>query len=305
MRPKHITFVCDHCQTPFVPKDNIRNNRPTPRFCSRLCSGKHNARLEARNCLHCGKPFQPRKDRNRHCSKACAYQARSENALIPFVCAVCGTEKTRKRHETERQYCSFACARKATAKRGDVPCDGCGQVFAQRQPRQRFCSKACRSAFAQSQAEQMRRFILRLPANRTGGCWEWQGNIGAYGYGLFSAYKDGRHYTARAHRFSYEAFVGVIPDNMVVMHTCDNPACVRPDHLQVGTNRENSEDMVQKGRQARGERNAVTRLTAVDVLNIRAKFGTPGVTYRTLATEYSMSIRGIAGILRRETWRHI
>jgi hypothetical protein len=79
--------------------------------------------------------------------------------------------------------------------------------------------------------------VLESPA-----CWIWTGNIGPNGYGRF-----GQRY---AHRLSYEWMRGPIPEGMFVLHHCDNPPCVRPDHLFLGTAADNSHDMVRKGRWA-------------------------------------------------------
>lgn len=77
------------------------------------------------------------------------------------------------------------------------------------------------------------------------GCWEWTGaTIGHMGYGWMRF--DGR--SQLAHRVSWLVYQGEIPDGMQVMHTCDNPVCVRPDHLCLGTNADNQADMVAKGR---------------------------------------------------------
>lgn len=78
----------------------------------------------------------------------------------------------------------------------------------------------------------------------TPGCWLWTGEIGSSGYGRFYAY--GRKY--RAHRFSYEAYKGEIPKGMLILHSCDNPRCVNPDHLRVGTDADNTRDKMERGR---------------------------------------------------------
>lgn len=78
----------------------------------------------------------------------------------------------------------------------------------------------------------------------TPGCWLWTGEIGISGYGRFWA-KNRKH---RAHRFSYEAYKGEIPEGLIVLHSCDNPRCVNPDHLRVGTHYDNSQDKIARGR---------------------------------------------------------
>ena len=84
--------------------------------------------------------------------------------------------------------------------------------------------------------------------NEITGCWEWKRATNNIGYGMFRI-KQGLMRTA--HRVSYEIHKGMIPNGMVVCHTCDNPKCVNPDHLWVGTQKDNAQDMVAKGRTSR------------------------------------------------------
>jgi hypothetical protein len=82
--------------------------------------------------------------------------------------------------------------------------------------------------------------VDKLPA----GCWVWTGSVVGYGYGQIKV--NGRQ--LKTHRYVYEQLVGDIPDGMFVCHKCDNPPCCNPDHLFLGTPRDNTQDMVQKGR---------------------------------------------------------
>lgn len=82
------------------------------------------------------------------------------------------------------------------------------------------------------------------------GCWEWHGTKNEHGYGLVNLHRAGLH-QARAHRLMYERFVGPIPDGLMIRHKCDNPPCVNPDHLVPGTQQDNMNDMVARGRHER------------------------------------------------------
>ena len=109
------------------------------------------------------------------------------------------------------------------------------------------------------------RFFAKV--DKTDGCWNWTAcTYGRMGYGKFSV---ARSTSVSAHCWSYEYHHGDIPKGMVVMHTCDNPKCVNPDHLVLGTRQDNQRDMKEKGRAASGERHHNSVLTEREVLAIR------------------------------------
>jgi hypothetical protein len=94
----------------------------------------------------------------------------------------------------------------------------------------------------------MKSFEAKYQANETTGCWEWTASRARGGYGQFTtSINDGRMWY-RAHRFSYVAHKGKIPEGMVVMHSCDSPRCVNPDHLRLGTQADNMRDRDAKNR---------------------------------------------------------
>lgn len=143
------------------------------------------------------------------------------------------------------------------------------------------------------------RFWRRV--KKTPGCWHWIGAKAPNGYGRFQYGGKGSAYLG-AHRYSYELANGAVPDGMVVMHSCDRPACVNPAHLSIGTPRENTQDMVRKGRDTLiGERNAFAKLTDETVREIRCtKPGTRGLTKK-----YGVSKETIARVRKGLSWRHV
>lgn len=86
------------------------------------------------------------------------------------------------------------------------------------------------------------------------GCWEWtKGKTGLGRPTIYYGKREGKDLQQYAHRVSYELHVGDVPDGLFVCHHCDNPSCVNPDHLFLGTAMDNRRDMVSKGRDPRGE----------------------------------------------------
>lgn len=139
------------------------------------------------------------------------------------------------------------------------------------------------------------------PPPPAGVLWLWTGDVNTQGYGRLRA--DGRRIPA--HRASYELFNGPIPEGVVVRHTNDTPLDVNPHHLILGTPKNNVEDMVERERQARGERQHLARLTAPQVAHIRAEYARGGVTMLELANRYGVGETTVYNLLKRLTWKHI
>lgn len=145
------------------------------------------------------------------------------------------------------------------------------------------------------------------------GCWSWRGApTQDTGYGQFGITVNTKTRFVGAHRFSYEITYGPIPGpkgsnprSSFVMHTCDNRLCVRPDHLRLGTARDNNHDMVAKGRGIGGERHPLARLTAADVLAIRKTYARGRTTQATLAARYDVAPATVSVIIKGQRWRSI
>lgn len=139
---------------------------------------------------------------------------------------------------------------------------------------------------------------LSIPEPNSG-CWLWAGTVHGKGYGHIW-YKGS---CKKAHRASYEEFVGKIPEDMYVMHKCDNPACVNPDHLMLGTNQDNMDDRNNKMRQAHGESHSKAKLTDKLVLYIRSL--PEGFNQSELAKTLNIKSSTISNLLSGRTWRHL
>lgn len=133
-------------------------------------------------------------------------------------------------------------------------------------------------------------------------CWEWMGARTSYGYGAFYTQSLG-HPLSLAHRFSYEIHKGSTADG-VVRHRCDNPRCVNPAHLELGTQADNVRDSVERGRNARGEVNGHAKLTEPQVREIKAALAT-GAKHLDLAKRFTVTRSLITLIANRQRWAHV
>lgn len=133
--------------------------------------------------------------------------------------------------------------------------------------------------------------------NQSTGCLEWTGNLNKAGYGRISVGNK----VQLAHRASYEATHGPIEDRLLVCHRCDNPRCVEPQHLFLGSNADNMADKVAKKRHGFGEKHCAAVLTDEQVREIRAD----GRPQRVLAHEYGVSQSQISFIKRYEEWTSV
>lgn len=146
------------------------------------------------------------------------------------------------------------------------------------------------------------RFEFFLPSHRDPlGCWVWQGARFPNGYGQL---KLGRVNNG-AHVVSWElANNRAVPAGLVVRHICDNPPCVNPEHLVIGTHQDNSDDQVARSRQCRGSRNKASILTEGQVLEIR-RLCSAGHLQRDVAATFGVNPRTVSAIMTGVAWTHI
>lgn len=209
-------------------------------------------------------------------------------------------------------------------------CGHCGAAFERNvrglhRQRVRFCSRQC------ADASRVRAIDERVwdHVNKDGPtpphvadlgpCWEWAGDRVRHGYGVIRNGSKGAGRTL-AHRVTYAVTFGPIPEGLHVLHKCDNPPCVRPDHLFVGTHADNMADARQKKRFAagdrspsrlfperlrRGSRGYWAKLTEEQVAEIKAMYRPYRVSQHTIAKMYGVTRGTIAQIIQGKAWRHV
>jgi HNH endonuclease len=228
-----------------------------------------------RACETCGKAFLIVPSATRHgwgrfCSNACKHQRAPRK--IQYICPVCRTV-----------FYGFPCH----ARRSLSHC----------------CSIACNVVWRTPSLTD--RFWDRVGKKTSGGCILWTGTI-CKGYGVIN--EGGR--SLKAHRISYELMIGPIPEGLRVLHDCpdgDNPRCINPQHLWLGTDADNMADKVSKGRGRAGvgERNRAAILKEGGVRKIRRRYETGRFTMRELGEQFGVCDQTISLIVNRKTWAHV
>lgn len=238
----------------------------------------------------CGIPFFAqlrfvKKGGGRFCSTDCFNKARlgiRRKALVEKPCAYCGTTMLLPPSQARRQqYCCY--------------------------------DHSVKGRYRPAGPERFWPFV-----DKSGECWLWTGRLHEYGYGLIVW----EGITTTAHRVAWVLTYGPISNDLVVCHNCpegDEPRCVRPDHMFLGTPKDNMQDCSRKGRirhgdrhyfrehpelLPRGERVGTAKLTEAQVIEIR-KRKAAGERYVTLGRDYGVDAANIRAIVTRKTWKHI
>ena len=149
-------------------------------------------------------------------------------------------------------------------------------------------------------AEARKRILDRSADDPETGCRNWLLAKNRKGYGVFKIDKR----PMNASRAAYVAFVGPVPAGMCVCHRCDNPACVNPAHLWIGSYKDNWADCRSKGRETKGTANGQAKLTEADVAAIRAAVR-DGETQESIAARFNITHGTVSKIAARKSWTHV
>lgn len=143
-------------------------------------------------------------------------------------------------------------------------------------------------------------FWAKVDKNGPNGCWVWNGYCQKFGHGWTRF--------GLAHRYAWEQLRGVVPEGQFVLHKCDNPPCVNPDHLYVGGRQDNQNDMANRGRSVWGERSHYAKLTAKQVKLIRSLFvrtGEKKSNANELAEQFGIKHGQLLKIVNGQSWRQL
>ena len=181
-------------------------------------------------------------------------------------------------------------------------CDQCSEPYGGYGPR--FCSTECWYTWVKEQPPEplASRFWAKVEIKGLLDCWLWTGCKHSDGYGHI---RDGRKVMS-AHRIAWELVYGSIPTGQYICHHCDVPACVNPNHLFIGSQKDNMDDMNAKGRgnYLKGEQNGFSKLTEENVLAIRS-LGKQDLKHADIAKRFSIQRSQVSAIMTRRAWKHI
>lgn len=240
-------------------------------------------------------------------------------------CQKCEKEFTwyRNKEQGPAKFCSKQCkdtshsqwCHKTTRNKVWTCCE-CGKQFEKRIMKDakhpKYCSKECfgkqpkdwlpkRAFISQTYEQQLVRLktLFEEAVIRQEGCWNWKYALHKSGYTVM---KHGRKQTS-GHRTSWMVHNGPIPDRMLVLHKCDNRACTNPDHLFIGTSKDNVEDMHKKGRGRWGK--SCLHIEDIETVKEIKTLLTLEVPHSKIARKFGVSVYAISNIKHGKTWKHV
>ena len=204
--------------------------------------------------------------------------------LKTMKCKKCDKEFTFKyfKSSAKRSYCSYICS-----------------TFRIYDPNITYTNSFYKNATKEQLFNKLKEIFERKIIKKEG-CWDFLGCKDKDGYGFITVKKP-----IRAHRASYMIYKGEIPKGLLVCHKCDNPSCTNPDHLFLGTNKENSLDKIKKGRMwhPSGEKSVQAKLN-IEQLNEIKKLLLSKLTLKNIADKFNVSISTICAIKKGRTWKN-
>lgn len=217
---------------------------------------------------------------------------------IQKICQHCKKEFLVWRCSHEKghgKFCGLKCRNSSgfTIKQ----CQSCGIEFKSHNsnPNKKYCSSKCYHSHDVWSPN-----LFWSHVSKTDSCWIWNGSLDKKGYGQ-SRGPDGG--TWRSHRVAWFLMKGYINHDLFLCHHCDNPKCVNPDHLFEGTNYDNVQDMIKKGRNSRGSKSSKSKLLESEIRMIRFLEGR--ITRKQLSLIYNTCRQNIDDICNLRRWKHI